>query len=315
MSLEGETRTEQSPDHLQQPQAVGEVELKWEKEPRTQITVTVKKEEETDVVHGQKIGEDKHQVLKEAEKVEEQEESNEGKQGQDKRVGEEDKIRDEEQVQEENQGVDLSITPSVDAPIATLSPSQYFSSTIIPSLITTQSIADITAINPDLEYQNTSLSGTHTSHFSALKNTSMLTTNKNSTHENSSLGQIESSEENIDAAPRAVAARAGPIAMSLPSIFKPKPKTKFPKIKDKQTAKTKNKLQKKEKKVNEKSTKALKNTKQVKKLKQEKDQLTTAPHLPYFEDHYCPPDCACYGRCVSNPALHTRLTSVKSGDF
>ncbi|MCI4388741.1 hypothetical protein PGIGA_G00089510 [Pangasianodon gigas] len=291
VSLEGETWTD-----LHQPPAVVEEELKWEKEPGTQITVTVKAEEETDVVHSQKIGEDKHQILKEAEE-EEQGESNEGKQGhekgQDKRVDDENKTRDEERIQEENQGVDPSITPSVDTPLASLFPSQYFLSTI------TQSPADITKINPDIEDHNSSLSGTHTSHISALKNTSMLLTNENSTHENSSLGQTETFEENVDAASTAMAARAGPTAMSLPSTFKPKPKTKLPKIKDIQIVKTKKiKLQKKEKKVKEKSTKPLKNAKQAKKLKQEKDQLTTAPYFPYFEDHYCPPDCACYGRVV-----------------
>ncbi|XP_072529552.1 extracellular matrix protein 2 [Salminus brasiliensis] len=28
------------------------------------------------------------------------------------------------------------------------------------------------------------------------------------------------------------------------------------------------------------------------------DEVTTAPYFPYFKDHYCPPDCACYGRVV-----------------
>lgn len=299
VSFEGETWTERSPDYLQQSLAVGGEELILEKEPRTQITVAVKQDEETDVVHSQKIGENKHQILKEAEEGE-QGGSNEEKQGhEDKSVDEENKTRDE-LIQEEVQDIDQSITPPVDTPLATLSPSQYFSSTLIPSLLTTttaQSPVDITQINHDTEDQNASLSGTHTNHFSAIKNTSILSTNENSTHEDSVWGPIESSEETVDAAASAMAARADPTAMSLPSTFSPKPKTKLPKIKGKQIAKTmKNKLQKKETTVT--SSKSLKNARQVE--KQEKDQLTTAPYFPYFKDHYCPPDCACYGRCVSN---------------
>ncbi|KAG7320531.1 hypothetical protein KOW79_016384 [Hemibagrus wyckioides] len=265
VSLEGETWTEPSPDHLQQHPGVREEKLKWEKEPGTHITVTITEEEESD-------GEDKHQIFKKAE------DEDQGHQG--KRV-------DEEVIQEDNRGVD----PSVDASLASLSPSQYISSTIAPPLITTsitaQDPADMRQSNLHTEDQNTSLS--------ALKNTSLLlSTNQNSTHENSSLDQVESSEEHVDAAPTAIAARAGPTALSLPSTFKPKSKTKHPKIKDKHIAKTKkNKLQK-EKKVKDKSNKPT----NLKRLKQKKDQLTPAPYFPYFEDHYCPPDCACYGRVV-----------------
>lgn len=208
---EGETWTKQSPDHLHQPPSVREEELKWEKEPGTQITVTIKEEEETDHGHGQKIEEDKHQIHKEAEEEEQGREEE-----QDERIDEKNKTRDERQIQEEIQGVDQSIPPSVNIP----------------------------------------LSGSYT--------------------------------------------------------FKPKQsKTKHPK--DKQIAKTKKNKQKKEK-AKERSSKPLKNSKKT--LKQEKDQLTTASYFPYFKDHYCPPDCACYGRCVSNTALHMlRLTSVKFSDL
>lgn len=313
-SLEGETWTEQRPDHLQHPPSVKEEDLKWEKEPGTQITVTINEEEEAADVHGQKSGEDEHQILKEAEE-EEQVGSSDGKQSRITRVNAENKARDGERIQGENRVVDQSVSPSVDATLALLSSTQYFSSAINPSSITTttQSSADITQINPAVEDQNLSLS----SHFSALKNKSVLSTDKNRMHEKSSMGQIESSEDNVDADPTAMAARAGPTAISLPNTFKPEPKPKLPKVKDRQLAKAKkNKLQRKQKKVKEKSTTPLKNAKQVKKVKQEKDQLTIAPYFPYFKDHYCPPDCACYGRCVSNTALNELiLTSVKSSDL
>lgn len=293
MSLEGD-----------QPPSVREEELKWEKEPGTQITVTVKEEEETDLERGQKIGEDKHWVLKGAEEEEQGQEEE-----QDKRVDEKNKTRDEEEIQEEIQGVDQSVVPLVNIPLVPLSPLQYFSSTINPFVIpintNTPSSTDITPVSSDTEDQNISLSGSHTSHFSALNNTPILPTDENSTRGNSSMGQIETSKENVDADPTAVAARAGPTSMSLPSTFKPKPKTKHPKNKDKQIAKTK-----KNKRM-EKNAKPLKKAKQMKRLKQEQAQLTTTPYFPYFKDHYCPPDCACYGRCVSNTALHTQsLTSV-----
>ncbi|KAK2832147.1 hypothetical protein Q7C36_015609 [Tachysurus vachellii] len=211
-------------------------------------------------------------------------------------ITEEEEEEDEELTEEENRGVAPSVTLSVDASLSPLSPSQYFSSTIIPSLITTsvttQGPVDMTQINLDAEDQNTSLSVTPTSHFSALKNTSTLSSNQNSTHVNSSLDHIESSKETVDAAPTAKAARAGPTALSLPSTFKTKPKNK-----DKQKTK-KNKLQKKEKNVKEKRNKPMKNSKQGERLKQKKDQLTPTPFFPYFEDHYCPPDCSCYGRVV-----------------
>lgn len=276
MSLEDEIWTEPSPDHPQQHPGVWEEKLKWEKEPGTHITVTITEKEESN-------GEDKHQIFKKAD------DEDQGHQG--KRV-------DEEVIQEDTRGVD----PSVNASLASLSP--HFSSTIAPPLIitsiTTQGPADMRQSNLHTEDQNTSLS--------ALKNILLLlSTNQNNEHENSSLDQVESSEEHVDAAPTAIAARAGPTALSLPSTFKPKSKTKHPNIKDKHIAKRKkNKLQK-EKKVKDKSNKPT----NLKRLKQKKDQLTPAPYFPYFEDHYCPPDCACYGRCVSNTALHMlRLTSV-----
>lgn len=305
VSLKGETWTGHRPKRLQQSPAAGEGERIWETEPSTQITVTLK-EEEADVVHSQKVKEGQHVILN---KVKEERREQGPEERWDKKVDEEKTAKDRKQTQEQDQGEDHPIAPSVDSPLASISPSPNFLSTDIQwsSLTTnTESPADD---NPDIEDQNASSSGTRKGYFSALKNTSILSINENSTHEDSSLGQIESSEKN--AAPTAVEARIGPTAVSLPSTFKLKPKTKLPKIKGEQIAKT-HKLQKKEKK---KVTSA-NNAKQVKMLKQEKDQLAAAPYFPYFKDHYCPPDCACYGRCVSNITLHTlRLTSVISSDL
>ncbi|KAM9468058.1 extracellular matrix protein 2 [Clarias gariepinus] len=273
VSLEGETWTKRSPDHLQHPPAREEEQLYWEKEPGTQIIVTIKEEVEADFVHGETFGQGVHKILKEGE---EQHGRSSEKQGQDQNV--ENKTRTE-QIQEKNQGGDQSISPSVDTPLSTSLPSQYFSSTI-----TTRSSADITKTNSDIEGQNIS----HSSHFSDLRKTSMPSTNETSTDENSSLGQIESPEEYPTLT--VMAARAGPTAMSLPSTIKQKGSTKIPKIKDK--------LKKKGKKAKDKSGKHMKNAKQVKKFKQDQNELTTTPYFPYFEDHYCPPDCACYGRVV-----------------
>ncbi|XP_046729823.1 asporin [Silurus meridionalis] len=157
-------------------------------------------------------------------------------------------------------------------PRATKSSSNDFSSTIIPTLLTTttkQSPADMTQMNPDLEGNDTSFSDVNRRSLLDLENISTLSTNENSTRKNPSLAQIKSDEKNAE---------------------KSKQKTKS---KAKHTVKTKkSKALKKEKKVKEKSTN------QLKKLKQEKDQVTTAPYFPYFEDHYCPPECSCYGRVV-----------------
>lgn len=278
VSLEGETWTERSPDHLQHPPAREEEQLYWEKEPGTQIIVTIKEEVEADFVYGETFGQGVHKILKEGE--EQHGESSE-KQGQDQKV--ENKTRTE-QIQEKNQGGDQSISPSVDTPLSTSLPSQYFLSTI-----TTRSSADITKTNSDIEGQNIS----HSSHFSDLRKISMPSTNETSTDENSSLGQIEGPEEYPTLT--VMAARAGPTAMSLPSTIKQKGSTKIPKIKDK--------LKKKGKKAKDKSGKPMKNAKQVIKFKQDQNELTTTPYFPYFEDHYCPPDCACYGRYVLNMAL------------
>ncbi|KAF5889531.1 extracellular matrix protein 2-like [Clarias magur] len=270
VSLEGEIWTELSPDHLQHPPAGEEEQLKWEKEPGTQITVTIKEEDGTNFVHGETFGQDVHEILKEGE---EQHGESSDKQGQDQKQ-EMNKTRNE-QIQEENQSRHQSISPSVDTPLFTFLPSQYFSPTT-----TTRGSADITKTSSYIKGQNTSRS----SHFS----TSMPSTNENSTDENSSLGQIESSEE--EASLTVMAARAGPTAMSLPNTIKEKGNTKIPKIKDK--------LKKKGKKGKAKSGKPMKNAKHVKKVKQDQNELTTTPYFPYFEDHYCPPDCACYGRVV-----------------
>lgn len=286
--LKGETWTGQRPERLQLSPVAGEEERIWETEPGTQITVTLK-EEKANVVHSQKVKEGEHVLLKKA--VEEERREQGPEERRDEKADEEKTAKERKQTQERDQSEDHPIAPSVDSPLASISPSQNFLTTVIQWSSLTTNAESPAVDNPD---------------FSALKNTSILSINENSTHEDSSLGQIESSEKN--AAPTAVEARIGPTAVSLPSTFKLKPKTKLPKIKGEQIAKT-HKLQKEKKKVM--SANFLKNAKQVKMLKQEKDQLAAAPYFPYFKDHYCPPDCACYGRCVSTITLHTlRLTSV-----
>ncbi|XP_016344688.1 extracellular matrix protein 2-like [Sinocyclocheilus anshuiensis] len=96
----------------------------------------------------------------------------------------------------------------------------------------------------------------------------------------------------------AMAARAGPTAKAPLStfMFESKNKAAGAKPKDNTTLKAKNK---KVLKVRTKKTKIKKKAKKVKKLKRERKLKPTTPlYFPYFEDHYCPSECSCYGRVV-----------------
>lgn len=98
----------------------------------------------------------------------------------------------------------------------------------------------------------------------------------------------------------AMAARAGPTAKTPPSTFMAKlpKKAAGAKLKDNTTLKVKKKKVIKGKV--KKTTKVLKKAKKVKKFKRERKLKPTTPsYFPYFEDHYCPSECSCYGRYVS----------------
>lgn len=97
--------------------------------------------------------------------------------------------------------------------------------------------------------------------------------------------------EDVSINSTAVAARAGPIAKALPSVSKGKPKNKTIKPKSNRVKTKPKKLPRKER--------GKKKTFQ-KGRKEKKQRPTTASHFPYFEDHYCPPQCSCYGRYVSD---------------
>uniref|UniRef100_A0A9J8CW44 Wu:fc23c09 n=2 Tax=Cyprinus carpio TaxID=7962 RepID=A0A9J8CW44_CYPCA len=93
----------------------------------------------------------------------------------------------------------------------------------------------------------------------------------------------------------AMAARAGPTAKAPLSTF-----TVESKNKPKDKAKKKKGL-----KIKTKKTKVTKKAKKVKKLKPERKlKLTTPLYFPYFEDHYCPSECSCYGRVVQCSDKH-----------
>uniref|UniRef100_A0A671MTI3 Wu:fc23c09 n=2 Tax=Sinocyclocheilus anshuiensis TaxID=1608454 RepID=A0A671MTI3_9TELE len=96
-----------------------------------------------------------------------------------------------------------------------------------------------------------------------------------------------------------VTARAGPTAKAPLSTFMVESKNK---PKDNMTLKAK---KKKVIKVKAKKTKVTKKAKKVKKLKRErKFKPTTPSYFPYFEDHYCPSECSCYGRVVQCSDKH-----------
>uniref|UniRef100_A0A3B4DF49 LRRNT domain-containing protein n=1 Tax=Pygocentrus nattereri TaxID=42514 RepID=A0A3B4DF49_PYGNA len=196
----------------------------------------------------------------------------------------------------ETEKVYLSATPPTvhqifsqhNTPPATPSPSQHVQLTVHPLMSAmTQSPPAVIQLSNGITDPVTVAS-----HL-LVTNVSTLLTNQTSSDVNSTVAQIEKGNlEEMEVAPTATAARAGPTAMILP---KPQLETN---TKDNLVAKIKkNKLPKKHK-VKEKKTKALKKGNNVKKLAQERDEMTSAPYFPYFKDHYCPPDCTCYGRVV-----------------
>lgn len=106
--------------------------------------------------------------------------------------------------------------------------------------------------------------------------------------------------EEVSVDVRAMAARAGPTAKAPPSTFMAKPKNKAASAKLKANKTLKAKKKKAIKGKVKKTTKVLKKAKKVKKLKRERKLKPTTPsYFPYFEDHYCPSECFCYGRYVS----------------
>ncbi|XP_016390273.1 extracellular matrix protein 2 [Sinocyclocheilus rhinocerous] len=105
--------------------------------------------------------------------------------------------------------------------------------------------------------------------------------------------------EEVSVKVTAMAARAGPTAKAPLSTFMVKSKNK---PKDNMTLKAK---KKKVLKVKAKKTKVTKKAKKVKKLKRERKLKPTTPsYFPYFEDHYCPSECSCYGRVVQCSDKH-----------
>ncbi|XP_062864509.1 wu:fc23c09 [Trichomycterus rosablanca] len=336
-SLVGETWTEWNPDDHHPHHAVKEEVLKWEKEPGTQITVTIKKDEETDTVHSMNMEKEKHKLLQQKEKIliEEQGRHNEDTTGQEEEQGKQvahktvfvmrvNKTGDEKQINmfdkrvknsnltketslEENEDGRPSFSPPTVHPIFnqnSSSPTTHFSqsfspTTISPSSTTTQNSSAI-KFNPEAKDQNMSLSTTEPNHFSFKTITYSPLSNVNSTSDDSYMAQTETNskphpKKTDDVALTAMTARAGKTVTSLPRIFKPKPQSKHPNAKKKEKQMIKLKPKKKEKKTN---TKPVKKVKQMKKIKQEKHEVTTGSHFPYFEDHYCPPHCNCYGRVV-----------------
>ncbi|XP_048010787.1 podocan-like protein 1 [Megalobrama amblycephala] len=105
--------------------------------------------------------------------------------------------------------------------------------------------------------------------------------------------------EEVSVDVRAMAVRAGPTAKAPPSTFMAKPKNKVASAKLKANKTLKVKKKKAIKGKVKKTTKVLKKAKKVKKLKRERKLKPTTPsYFPYFEDHYCPSECFCYGRVV-----------------
>ncbi|XP_077090552.1 podocan-like protein 1 [Siphateles boraxobius] len=105
--------------------------------------------------------------------------------------------------------------------------------------------------------------------------------------------------EEVSVEVTAMAARAGLTAKAPPSTFMAKlpKKAAGPKLKNNTTIKAKKK--KVIKGRAKKTSKVLKKVKKVKKLKRgRKLKPTTPSYFPYFEDHYCPSECSCYGRVV-----------------
>ncbi|XP_039524382.1 extracellular matrix protein 2 [Pimephales promelas] len=97
----------------------------------------------------------------------------------------------------------------------------------------------------------------------------------------------------------AMAARAGPTAKAPPSTFLAKLPKKAGGAKPKDNTTLKAKKKKAIKRKVKKTPKVLKKAKKAKKFKRERKLKPTTPsYFPYFEDHYCPSECSCYGRVV-----------------
>ncbi|XP_052410103.1 podocan-like protein 1 [Carassius gibelio] len=107
--------------------------------------------------------------------------------------------------------------------------------------------------------------------------------------------------EDVSADVTVMEARAGPTAKTPLSTFMAESKNT---PKDNMTLKAK---KAKVLTVKAKKAKVMKKAKKVKKFKRgRKLKPTTPSYFPYFEDHYCPSECSCYGRVVqcSDKHLH-----------
>ncbi|XP_026085867.1 podocan-like protein 1 [Carassius auratus] len=105
--------------------------------------------------------------------------------------------------------------------------------------------------------------------------------------------------EEVSADVTAMEARAGPTAKTPLSTFMAESKNT---PKDNMTLEAK---KAKVLKVKAKKAKVMKKAKKVKKLKRgRKLKPTTPSYFPYFEDHYCPSECSCYGRVVQCSDKH-----------
>ncbi|XP_059367898.1 wu:fc23c09 [Carassius carassius] len=105
--------------------------------------------------------------------------------------------------------------------------------------------------------------------------------------------------DDVSADVTAMAARAGPTAKTPLSTFMAESKNK---PKDNMTLKAK---KAKVLKIKAKKAKVMQKSKKVKKLKRERKLKPTTPsYFPYFEDHYCPSECSCYGRVVQCSDKH-----------
>ncbi|KAL6459604.1 hypothetical protein MHYP_G00313630 [Metynnis hypsauchen] len=302
--------------HSSWPSAVEQEEQKWVKEPGTPLNVRTTEEERTESKmeedgtfkeEGKKMPTEDRREGKEIHEKEQEKRTEKTDAGTEDITGETehgqetvDPFDDPEKISNgsktETENLYLSATPPTvhqifsqhNTPPATPPPSQHVHPTVRPLMSAmTQSAPAVIQLSSGITDPVT-----EANHF-LVTNVSTLLTNQTSADINSTVAQIEKgNSEEMEVAPTAVAARAGPTAMILP---KPQPETN---TKDNRVAKIKkNKLPKKHK-VKGKKTKALKKGNNVKKLAQERDEVTSAPYFPYFKDHYCPPDCACYGRVV-----------------
>ncbi|KAL7828224.1 hypothetical protein AOLI_G00313760 [Acnodon oligacanthus] len=297
------------------PSAVEQEEQKWVEEPGTLVNVTTEDEgtesemeqDGTFKEEGEKLPTEDRREEKENHEKEQEKRTEKTDAGREDTTGEtehgqetvdpfDDPEKNSNGSQAETENVYLSAAPPTvpqilsqhNTPPATPSPSQHVQPTVRPLM------SAVTQSPPAVIQLSNGITDpvTEASHF-LVTNVSTLMTNQTSADINATVARIEKgNSEEMEVAPTAVAAKAGPTAKILP---KPQPETN---TKDNLVAKIKkNKLPKKHK-VKEKKTKALKKGNNVKKLTQERDEVTSAPYFPYFKDHYCPPDCACYGRVV-----------------